>query len=95
MSARTSKESVLFSALLVGTLLAPALSSSGHVSAQDNSFRARLSPLPVDGRLVRTITGVGQVRAALAGDRLTITGTCRGLASAAAATTRPSKSPWR
>ena len=85
MSARTSKESVLFSALLVGTLLAPALSSSGHVSAQDNSFRARLSPLPVDGRLVRTITGVGQVRAALAGDRLTITGTFRGLASPATA----------
>ncbi len=85
MSARTSKESVLFSALLVGTLLVPALSSSGHLSAQDVSFRARLSPLPVDGRLVRTITGVGQVRAALAGDRLTITGTFRGLASPATA----------
>ena len=85
MSARTSKESVLFSALLVGTLLAPALSSSGHLSAQDVSFRARLSPLPVDGRLVRTITGVGQVRATLAGDRLTITGTFEGLASPATA----------
>ena len=85
MSARTSKESVLFSALLVGTLLVPALSSSGHLSAQDVSFRARLSPLPVDGRLVRTITGVGQVRATLAGDRLTITGTFEGLASPATA----------
>ena len=85
MSARTTKESWLFSVLLVGTLLAPALSWSGHLSAQADSFRARLSPLPVDGRSVRTITGVGQVRATLAGDRLTITGTYRELGSAATA----------
>ena len=90
MSARISREPVLVLALLLGgTLGGPAFSSSGQlgaqVSAQSDSFRARLSPLPVDGRLFRTMTGVGQVRATLTGNRLTVTGTYRGLSSPATA----------
>ena len=86
MNARIARESVLFLALLLGgTLGGPALSSSGQVSAQANSFRARLSPLPVNGRTVRTITGVGQIRATLDGNRLTVTGTYRGMSSPATA----------
>ena len=86
MNARIAKESVLFLALLLGgTLGGPALSSSGQVSAQADSFRARLSPLPVNRATVSTITGVGQVRATLDGNQLTVTGTYRGMSSPATA----------
>ena len=86
MNARIVRESVLFLALLLGgTLGGPALSSSGQVSAQADSFRARLSPLPVNRQTVETITGLGQVRATLDGNRLTVTGTYRGMSSPATA----------
>ena len=86
MNARIARESVLFFALLLGgTLGGPALSSSGQVFAQANSFRARLSPLPVTGSTFRTTTGLGQVRATLEGNRLIVTGTYRGMSSPATA----------
>ena len=86
MNARIARESALVLALLLGgTLGGPALASSGRVSAQVGSFRARLSPLPVSGRTVRTITGLGQVRATLDGNRLTVTGTYQGMSSPAPA----------
>ena len=86
MNARIARESALVLALLLGgTLGGPALTSSGRVSAQVGSFRARLSPLPVSGRTVRTITGLGQVRATLDGNRLTVTGTYQGMSSPATA----------
>ena len=84
MNTRIARNSVLFLTLiLAGTLGGPALSPSGQISAQTDSFRARLSPLPVNGRTVRTITGLGQVRATLDGNRLTVTGTFRGMSSPA------------
>lgn len=86
MNARIARESALVLALLLGgTLGGPAIDSSGRVSAQVGSFRARLSPLPVSGRTVRTITGLGQVRATLDGNRLTVTGTYQGMSSPATA----------
>ena len=86
MNARIARESVLALALLLcGTVGGPALSLSGQVSAQASSFRARLSPLPVSRRTVQTITGVGQIRATLDGNRLTVRGTYRGMSSPATA----------
>ena len=86
MNARIVRESALFLALLLGGAFGgPAFSSSGQVSAQADSFRARLSPLPVNRGTVGTITGVGQVRATLDGNRLTVTGTYRGMSSRATA----------
>jgi alcohol dehydrogenase (cytochrome c) len=86
MNARIARESALVLALLLGgTLGGPVVASSGRVSAQVGSFRARLSPLPVSGRTVRTITGLGQVRATLDGNRLTVTGTYQGMSSPATA----------
>jgi alcohol dehydrogenase (cytochrome c) len=86
MSARISKESVLRLALVVGsTLGGPAVSPTGQASGQADIFRARLSPLAVDGQTVRTITGVGEVRATLVGNRMTVTGTYRGMGSPAIA----------
>jgi len=79
MNARYARKSVLALTFVLGGIL------SGQASAQATSFRARLSPLPVSGQTVRTITGVGQVRATLAGSRLTVTGSFSGMNSAATA----------
>ena len=86
MNARIAKGSLFSVALILGGALGgPALSTSGQVSAQADAFRARLSPLPVNGGTVQTITGLGQVRATLDGNRLTVTGTYRGMSSPATA----------
>jgi alcohol dehydrogenase (cytochrome c) len=65
-------------AFAVSALLGPS------ASAQE-TYRARLSPMPVNAQTVRTITGLGQVRATLDGNRLTITGEYRGMSSSATA----------
>ncbi len=49
------------------------------------TFRTRLSPVPIDAQLAPVITGHGSVTAALSGTRLTINGSFEGLHSAATA----------
>ena len=84
MNARIARGPVLTLALLLGgTLGTPVLSPSARASAQAEAFRARLSPMPVNGQTVRTITGGGQVRVTLAGNRLSLTGDFRGMSSPA------------
>ena len=50
-----------------------------------DKFQARLSPLPVTGATVNTITGVGSLTATLNGSRLAIDGDFKGLAGPATA----------
>ncbi|HET9949983.1 MAG TPA: PQQ-binding-like beta-propeller repeat protein [Longimicrobiales bacterium] len=86
MIALAARRSAPAALLLAATLAAPALSPSAEAAAQSpEAYRARLSPLPVNGQTVRTITGVGQVRATLEGNRLSLSGSYRGLSSAATA----------
>ena len=59
-------------ALLLQTTAAPA-----------TSFRARLSPVPVESSNASRITGSGSVMATLAGAQLTISGTFQGMKSPA------------
>ena len=47
------------------------------------TFRARLSPVPIDLTLQATIAGSGSVTASLAGTKLTVNGTFEGLKSPA------------
>ena len=47
------------------------------------SFRARLSPVPVESSTASQITGLGTVTATLDGSKLTIGGTFQGMKSAA------------
>ncbi len=47
------------------------------------SFKTRLSPMPIDLTMQASITGVGSATAALAGTRVTVTGTFSGMKSAA------------
>jgi hypothetical protein len=66
-------------ALVVVILLAgySALAQNGQ------SFRARLSTVPVDATMLPTVTGSGSLKALLAGDKLTISGSFEGLRSPA------------
>lgn len=64
-------------------LALPMLSAEAHVEAQSDTFRARLSPLPVSPATVSRITGVGAVRGTLNGNELTVAGTFQGLSSPA------------
>src|SRR3954463_10862838 len=52
-------------------------------SSPATSFRARLSPVPVESNNASRITGSGTVTATLGGDKLTITGSFQGMKSAA------------
>jgi len=86
MTARPIRRFPSAPALLFALALgAPGLMPGGNLQAQGTSYRARLSPLPVDGRSVSTITGVGEVRATLAGNTLTLSGSYRGMSSPATA----------
>ena len=49
------------------------------------TFKARLSPVPIDAQLAPVITGHGSVSAVLAGTKLTLSGTFEGMRSAATA----------
>jgi hypothetical protein len=59
----------MFAALL---LVAPLL-------AQSDTFKARLSPIPVDSSTVASVTGSGSIAASLSARTLTVTGKFEGL----------------
>ena len=55
-----------------------------QVGAQTpRTFRARLSPVPIDSPMLATVAGSGTVTATLTGSRLAITGSFEGLKSPA------------
>ena len=66
-------------ALVGAAILALGLSVSG----QSNTFKARLSPVPVESNNVAAITGSGSVTAVLSGASLSIRGTFEGMKSPA------------
>jgi len=47
------------------------------------TFKTRLSPVPIDAQLAATVTGHGSVSAVLAGNKVTVTGSFEDLRSAA------------
>ena len=61
-----------------------ALGVGGNAIAQaGKTFKARLSPVPIDVTMQATVSGTGSASAALAGTKLTITGAFDGLRSPA------------
>jgi hypothetical protein len=74
-------------AVLLVTMLALSAAPGSVVRAQAaKTYKARLSPMPVDGPpMMATIAGAGAVTAVLTGSKLTITGTFTGLKSPATA----------
>ena len=49
--------------------------------ADNNNYRTRLSPVPIDVGMQVNIAGQGQITATLAGNKLTVNGTASGLRS--------------
>ena len=70
---------------VVTVSLVVVLSALAHGQARPDVYKARLSPLGVTNATVATTTGVGNVTATLAGNRLTIEGTFEGLTGNATA----------
>jgi hypothetical protein len=65
-------------------LLVLTISCAWSLTAQaPETFKARLSPVPVDAKTRADIAGVGSVTATLAGAKLSITGSFEGLRSQA------------
>jgi len=64
-------------------LLTALLVAAQTAAAPATSFRARLSPVPVESNNASRITGAGAVTATLDGARLTISGTFQGMKSPA------------
>jgi CHRD domain-containing protein len=73
---------------VTAAFLTVALVSLGSANAAQNgqgaeSFKARLSPVPINISMMATIAGTGSLTATLAGKQLTIQGTFEGLRSPA------------
>lgn len=73
---------------IAAALLCAAVLLLGHVAGAQNAqttetFKARLSPVPIDLSMMATIAGSGSLTATLAGKQLTITGMFEGLRSPA------------
>ena len=73
------KRNGFLNALVVVILLA----GSSALAQSGQSFRARLSTVPVDATMLPTVTGAGSLKAVLTGNKLTITGSFEGLRSSA------------
>jgi|GEM_PF-364085 len=84
----TAKRRRFTAILLCAAILWFGPAGIGHAAAAQNppageTFKARLSPVPIDVTMMSTIAGSGSITATLAGKQLTITGTFEGLRSPA------------
>ncbi len=71
-------------AILAGAvILWLAFSAGAQNSKTGETFKARLSPVPINVSMLSTVAGSGSLTAVLAGKRLTFTGTFEGLRSPA------------
>src|SRR5690349_11398514 len=57
--------------------------SAGLNAQAAKTYKARLSPVPMDASMAATVSGVGSVTATLSGNKLTLAGSFDGLKSPA------------
>jgi len=55
------------------------VAAAGLVAQQPKTYRARLSPVPIDVSMQAHVAGTGSMTASLAGNKLTLNGTFEGL----------------
>jgi hypothetical protein len=70
-----------FNALLMGMALL--VICAGAEAQKSETYKVRLSTVPVDATMLSRVTGSGSLRALLAGNKLTFSGTFQGLRSPA------------
>lgn len=70
-------------ALLIFALLSPVLATTAQGPSNRETFKARLSPVPINLSMMAAIAGSGSLAATLSGSQLTIQGTFEGLRSSA------------
>ena len=61
----------------------PLIAAVSLTAQQPKTYRARLSPVPLDVSMQATVAGTGSVSAVLTGTRLAVTGTFDGIKSPA------------
>jgi hypothetical protein len=66
-------------------LLLAALATLAITANAQDTYKVRLTPVPMDNAMARTMSGHGQATATLAGTKLTVNGTFEGLSGAATA----------
>jgi hypothetical protein len=71
---------ICFAAVVGAVILLMACSANAQ---NGESFKARLSTVPVDATMLPTVAGSGSLKAVLAGNKLTISGSFEGLRSPA------------
>jgi hypothetical protein len=77
-------KAIASTALLLALSAALVFSHPSNLSAQaGKSYRARLSPVPLDQAMMATVAGMGSATAVLNGTKLTVTGNFDGLKSPA------------
>jgi hypothetical protein len=70
-------------AFRISLLAAFALIAFGIAAQSGDTFKARLSPVPINVSMLSTVAGTGSLTATLNGKKLTIQGTFEGLRSPA------------
>src|SRR5579864_202125 len=70
-----------FNSLLMGIALLVICASAD--AQKSETYKVRLSTVPVDATMLARVTGSGSLRAVLAGNKLTLSGTFQGLRSPA------------
>ncbi len=88
LNTTTATRRRFITAAICAAILSAAWLMIGHAAAAQNSqasetFKARLSPVPIDVTMMSTIAGSGSLTAVLAGNKLTLKGTFEGLRSPA------------
>jgi hypothetical protein len=68
---------------IIAAAMLASISAGAQGSAKKETFKARLSPVPIDVSMMSTIAGLGSLTATLSGKQLTIQGTFAGLRSPA------------
>ena len=80
---RTTKRRGFAAILLCAAILWIGRAAGAQNASGSETFKVRLSPVPIDVTMMSTVAGSGSITATLAGKQLTITGTFEGLRSPA------------
>jgi hypothetical protein len=83
MNELTPRRRIFAATFFCATVLCAGLAAAAQNATNSETFKGRLSPVPIDAAMMATIAGSGSLTAVLSGSTLTITGAFDGLRSPA------------